>query len=345
MGTYIVLSQINAAGLRNLKAHPERFDEVAAEIASMDGKVVDQWATLGPFDVCSIVSAPDNAAMQRMQVEGTRNGRVKYTVLPAIDLPLFVRLLGQTTETTGPHRWQTRWWAQLARRAMRYRTVTRHVREACKPLTIEGQENLKGEKGPFIFISNHSSHLDSYVVQAAMPERFRRRVAFGSAADRWFLKDVKGITRQGWYASLSQNCFPIQRGGGPQTLDYSKDLLDKGWSLMIFPEGTRSATGKMGKFRYGAAGLALEKNVGVVPIYMEGLSAIRPKGSRVITPGAVTARIGKPIRFAPGTTASDATRQMFQAMDAMRRDLHRHRGADRVEEAATESAPDAAPAG
>jgi len=325
MGTYIVLSKVNAAGLRSIRANPGRFEEIEREIAAMDGKIVEHWATLGKFDFAAVVSAPDNVMAQRMAVEQMASGRSQLTVLPAIDMPLFIRLLGQTTETTGPYRWQISWWAQAARRILRYRTFTKAVHEACQPLTIEGREHLETLKGPAIFIANHSSHLDSLVLHTALPERFRRRLTFGSAADRWFLKGLKGYRKQGWYNSLSINTFPIKRGGGRSSLDYAEWLLDKKWSVMIFPEGTRSSTGRMGKFRHGVAILALAKGVPVVPVYMEGLGNIRPKGSREITPGPVTVAIGEPIVFPAGTEVPDATHTMYRRMDALRQRVHRPR--------------------
>jgi 1-acyl-sn-glycerol-3-phosphate acyltransferase len=324
MGTYVVLSKVNTEGLRSLRKNPDRLAEIDSELRKMDGKVIEQWATLGEYDFCALVSAPDNAAIHRMSVEQASRGRVQFTVLPAIDVPLFVRLLGQTTETVGPYRWQISWWAQLARRYLRNGIYTKPVKEACQPLVIDGRENLKGFKGPAVIIGNHSSHLDAVVLYEALPERLKWRIAFGGAADRWFLKGVTERKKTGWYNSLAMNSFPIKRGGGASSLDYAKWLLDKKWSVMIFPEGTRSSTGKMGKFRYGVATLALEKNVPVIPIYMEGLAKIRPKGSQAITPGPVRVKIGAPIHFPPGTTVPEATHQMFRVMEALRAQVHRH---------------------
>jgi 1-acyl-sn-glycerol-3-phosphate acyltransferase len=249
-----------------------------------------------------------------MSVEQSSSGRARFIVLPAIDMPLFIRLLGQTTETSGPHPWQIRFPAQVARRALRTYWITRHVRAACKPLTIRGRENLRDLRRPAIYIANHSSHLDSLVVHTALPEPVRRFLSFGSAADRFYIKGRKGITKQGWWNSLAMNCFPIKRGAGRSTLAYAEWLLDKRWNVMIFPEGTRSTTGKMSTFKAGVAILALAKGVPVVPVYLDGLHAIRPKGTRDVNPGPVTAMIGKPIHFAPGTSVGDATQQMYRAM-------------------------------
>ena len=286
--------------------------------------------------------------MHRIAVETAARGRVSFTVLPAIDLPLFIRLLGQTTETVGPYPWQIRWPVQIARRALRYREQGRYVKASCDPFTVLGAENLKDAKNPSIFIGNHSSHLDSFVLLEALPERFRRRLSFGAAADRWFLKGRKGLRKQPWWGSLVQNSFPIGRGGGSKTLDYAKWLIDKSWSVMIFPEGTRSTTGKMGKFKHGVSILALEKRVPVIPVFMEGLREIRPKGAKEAGRGPVTVRIGKPLHFAEGTTVADATYEMYKAMEALRVEGVKARHGGRMPEAPPSAEPtneEAEPAG
>ena len=94
MSTFVVLSKLNTAGLKSIRSNPERMSEVAAEIAAMDGKIIEQWALLGEYDFCALVSAADNAAIHRMAVDQGESGRIRFTILPAIDLPLFVRLLG-----------------------------------------------------------------------------------------------------------------------------------------------------------------------------------------------------------------------------------------------------------
>ena len=341
MVTFIVLTKLNATGLRTIRDNaPGQLQSIRDQVATLDGKVVSQFGLVGPYDFMSIIEAPDNAAAMRIAAERGTAGRGKTTVLPAIDLDLFTRLLGQSTETTGPYKWQIRWWAQIARRALRYYTITRHARRYFKPFEVEGREHLKDLKGPAIFIANHSSHFDSIALIQALPERFRRRATFGGAADRWFLKGRKGMQKQGWWNSLAMNTWPIKRGGGRSSLEYGEWLLDKGWSVVIFPEGTRSTTGKMAHFKHGVALMALAKEVPVVPLYLEGLREIRPKGSLAQQPGPVRGAFGPPIRFAPGTAVPDATRTMYHAMEELRLRLHRPRrdAAERPAEAMSEAA-------
>jgi 1-acyl-sn-glycerol-3-phosphate acyltransferase len=325
MPLYVMLSQPTTEGLRHLKQNPDRLDEVRREIEAVDAKVVHHYALPGNLSFLTVVDAANNLGAFRLAVERISTGRVRTEILSAIDLDLFVRLLGQTTETVGPFRWQTSLWAQIVRRLLRYDTFTRQVRTYCKPLTVEGRENLKGLKGPAIFIGNHSSHMDIHALFYALPERFRLQVAWAGAADRWFIKGRPGLKKQPWYMALTMNVFPVQRGGGRAALSYAEELLDRRWSLVIFPEGTRTTTGKMGHFRHGVAIIALAKNVPVVPIWMEGLRELRPKGATVTKPGPAWARIGPPIYFPAGTTVADATHTLYKTMEKMRDDFRRER--------------------
>ncbi|HLW69735.1 MAG TPA: 1-acyl-sn-glycerol-3-phosphate acyltransferase [Candidatus Binataceae bacterium] len=329
MPLYVMLSRPNAEGLHNLYQHPDRLDEVRREIEALDAKIIHRYALPGNLSFLTVVEAGNNLEAFRLAVERVSAGRVSTTIYPAMDLDLFSRLLTQTTETTGPFRWQTSLWARAVRRVLRYNTITSTVRKYLKPLTIEGRENLSELNGPAIFIGNHSSHMDLFVLFSALPKRYQRRIAWGGAADRWFIKGRKGIKKQPWYFALSMNAFPVQRGGGRAALSYAEELLDRGWSLGIFPEGTRTTTGKMGKFRHGVSILALAKDVPVVPVWMDGLRAMRPKGTKEITPGPALARIGKPIRFAPGTTVADATHTLHQTMVQMRDDIEREQRASK----------------
>ena len=107
-----------------------------------------------------------------------------------------------------PHRWALSWWARLYRRAARRWTVTRHVRSFCRPLTVEGAENLKAIDNPLLVIANHTSHFDTAIVLSLLPMRIYNRTAIAAAADRMYRERLKGMLN-----SLQYNSFPITRGG------------------------------------------------------------------------------------------------------------------------------------
>ena len=321
MPAYIVLSKLTPQGR---KLGTDRFTKRSAlqdEVAQLDGKVLDQFVTFGDFDFCTIISLPNNEAAQRIEAACESFAGVERTVLPAIDLPLFLRLCEQTTETTGPHRWQIQLPARAFRRlAQPFLRMNRDARRVFEDFRVEGSENLKGVRGPLVFISNHSSHMDTPALHWSIPSRYRYKAYWGSAADRWYIKGRKEIYKQGWWRSLVLGCFPIKRGGGSRTLEYAEWLLSRGSSIVIFPEGTRTKTGKLGKFKAGPALLATKMDVPVVPIYMDGLHRLMPPGSKKIVPGPVRTLIGEPIRFEPGTDVAHATRVLKQVMQSLQKE-------------------------
>ncbi len=214
-----------------------------------------------------------------------------------------------------PPRWALSPWAQAFRRATWWWEVTRHVRHYCSPLTVAGGEHLASAWAPVIFIPNHLSHLDNLVVFDVIPPRLRRRTAIAAAADRFYRTWWKGIR-----FSLLYNAFPIERGGGRRALDYAEELLDRGWSLIVYPEGTRSRNGEVQPFHHGVSILALEHRVPVIPIYMYGTAAIMPVGSRTAgRAGPVNVGVGAPVWLEPGISIPEGTAQLEEAMRAIAR--------------------------
>jgi 1-acyl-sn-glycerol-3-phosphate acyltransferase len=336
MARFLVHSSLSVDGRKDVLHDPAALPDIAAELSAFDAKIVAQYALLGTDDYLTIVDIPVPADAFKLSVAERNAQSVVREIYPAMDLSLFIRLLGQTTETVGPHRWQITPPARTARAVLQWRYQGSLVRRYCKPLDIRGADNLAGLRGPAIFIGNHTSHMDSSVLLYSIPKQYRTRVFFGGAADRFFLKGRKGIKKQAWWNSL-QGSFPVHRSGGSATLDYPKWLIDKGFSIAIFPEGSRSGSGKLGKFRHGVAILALAKDVPVVPMYFDGLAAIRPKGSQELRPAPAITMIGPPIRFESGTSVPDATAGLKRAVEALRDELH---GGSRVPHMAPAGAAD-----
>ena len=341
MGVYVMLSRLTTVGHKLLKDRPNDWYGVHRAIELWEAKVLYDFHTMGQFDHCTIFEAPDNFHAHRAGLERELSNTANVQILPGIDLPLFARLIQQSTDIVGPHNWQISLWAKLARVALRWKTYSSYVNKYCTPLSVHGRENFDKVKGPCIVIGNHQSHMDGLVLFHSLPQRIKWNIYFGAAADRWFIpRPDKGYDMQPWYQSLAMGSYPIQRGGGSATLNYPKWLLDQGCHLAIFPEGTRASSRQMSRFRYGVALLALEKNVPVVPIYMAGLREMRPKGSREITPGPAAAYILPPLHFAPGTGVPEATKQMYDAVNSMHQrylageDLVTPEGAARVVQSA-----------
>ncbi|MFM7119115.1 MAG: lysophospholipid acyltransferase family protein [Gammaproteobacteria bacterium] len=241
-----------------------------------------------------------------MPLEAVRRAHVDFTLSPNRT---------DTPEYAGPHPWQIAPWARVVRRMMRHRAYTRWVDQYCRPLVVQGLSHLETLDGPFIIAANHQSHMDTLVLHEALPAWLQDNLFFGAAQDRWYIKGRRKLVLQPWYQSLVLGNFPIMRGGGFKAMDYAAWLLRQGACLAIFPEGTRATDGNLGAFRHGVARLALEQGVPVLPVYLDGLRALRPKGQLHVNPGPASAELLAPLRFAPGTSVADATDALYEALN------------------------------
>ncbi|HET8660654.1 MAG TPA: lysophospholipid acyltransferase family protein [Micromonosporaceae bacterium] len=176
---------------------------------------------------------------------------------------------------------------------------------------VEGLEYLDGLRGPAVFVANHASHLDAPLVLGSVPRRFARRLAVGAAADYFF--DVR------WRAlvtTLVFNAFPVERFGSRRLRSLAPVLLDRGWSLLLFPESSRSQDGWMTSFRLGAAHLCCTRRVPAVPIALRGTFGAMPRGRGWPMPGRrkVVVRYGRPLWPEPGEDARQFNERLTRAV-------------------------------
>ena len=90
MATYIMLSNLTSQGAKTIKAKPQRIKEVNNEIEKMGGKIIVQYAVLGPYDFITILEAPDNETATKISLEISSRGSVKITTLSAIEIDSFI---------------------------------------------------------------------------------------------------------------------------------------------------------------------------------------------------------------------------------------------------------------
>ena len=139
-----------------------------------------------------------------------------------------------------------------------------------------GREKLSAIKAPVILVANHASHMDTPVILSALPRKLRKRTAVAAAADYFYRNRVVASV-----VSLIFNTVPIDRHrGGSLAKDGSHldTLLDQGWNLLLYPEGTRSRGGAPGRVKRGAAVLASAHNLSIVPIRVTGTGDAMPPG-------------------------------------------------------------------
>lgn len=152
---------------------------------------------------------------------------------------------------------------------------------------------------PFIVVANHSSHLDTAAIFASFPNRLVRLVHPVAAADTFFADKITSTI-----TSSLLNAVPFDRFGNfEQSLQECEDVLRNGQILIMFPEGTRSATGIPGAFRNGASRLSVAVGCPIIPAYIEGAHQMMPKKALLPQPGKLRVRYGLPI-YPPSAPAN-----------------------------------------
>ncbi len=163
-----------------------------------------------------------------------------------------------------------------------------------------GQDRLDDLSGPLIFAANHHSHLDAPLLLTSIPEPWRHRMVVAAAADYFFANRVGAAA-----SALAIGAIPIERTKVERrSADRAAALLADGWSLLIFPEGGRSADGWGRGHRGGAAYLGLRCAVPVVPVHVEGTGRIFGKGAKRPSPGTSRVTFGRALRPHEGESAS-----------------------------------------
>ncbi len=314
MGQFILLMRDHSSGLKAMHDNIAALGGIRESLARWEAEVLESYRLLGEWDQCYIIEAPNNFMAYRATLAQEWSVTGETVILPAVQMPLFQRLLQQEIRTAGPYKWQIQWWARLVRLIMYDYTYARHARKYFTQHDVFDMGKFDRIQRQCIVIANHASHYDQYCLMKAIPWRIRTNLFFGAAADRWFLRGRKEIQLQPWYASLVTGTYPIRRGGGSKTLEYPKWLLSKGANLMLFPEGTRARGKSMSRFKHGVSILALENKVPVVPVYLQGLQKIRAPGQKEVNPGPVAAHVLDPIFFEDGTTVPEATERIYRAM-------------------------------
>ena len=188
---------------------------------------------------------------------------------------------------------------------------------------IHGRENLRNLKGPLLFASNHITQLDIGFILAALPARFRHRLAVAMNGEMLQeMRDppcsmgfVKRLAQEFsyWSAVALFNVFPLpQRAGFRESFAFAGESADRGYSILIFPEGTRTRDGKMSPFRAGTGILATNLRVPVIPIRIDGLWELKKAGKKMARPGSVSVTIGPPARYSKGMSPSEIALDLFR---------------------------------
>jgi 1-acyl-sn-glycerol-3-phosphate acyltransferase len=171
-----------------------------------------------------------------------------------------------------------------------------------------------------VYFANHSSHLDTLVIWSSLPAGLRARTRPVAAADYW---DKAGLRR--WLARRVLNVVLVDRAAAQEGLRGSREALrcllaalDLGDSLILFPEGTRGDGVQVGELKPGLFLVARERpGVGLVPVYLQNLSRILPKGEVLPVPLLASVTFGGAIRLEPGEGRREFLERARQAIVAL----------------------------
>ncbi len=224
-------------------------------------------------------------------------------------------------------RWPQGWYA----RVFRFVVLNLVARPAMLILAwprVRGRENLRQTKGPVLVVANHVTYLDPAYILEALPGRFRRRLAV--AMDGEVLAAMrKPLPGTGFFAGLLGrvkyiliplifNVFPLPRlAGFRKSFAFVGDLIDRGWNVLVFPEGGLTRDGNIAPFRAGIGLLAARLKVPVVPMRLDGLYDRREADKSWAPPGHIRVAIGVPVRFSEADATEEIARELERRVAAL----------------------------
>lgn len=187
---------------------------------------------------------------------------------------------------------------------------------------IIGKGNLKGLKGPVIFMSNHQSHFDAPLIISALPYRFSINLCPATWMEYFFDSNFSFI-RKIWRWFLYQLCtifynvylFP-QSGGFRQAIKFTGELLDHKKNILFFPEGHRRTSNIMSDFEVGSGLMGAHMKVPIVPIKVEDVYKVLPRSRTFPRFGRTTIKIGKPLKFKEESYV-EITKQIQKAVNEL----------------------------
>ena len=193
---------------------------------------------------------------------------------------------------------------------------------------IRGGQRLRNTNAPVLVVANHLTFFDPAYILAALPRRLRRRLAvamdgelLGSmrhppASTPFFKSCIDRVS--GFLVVALFNVFPLpRRAGFRKSFAFAGDLMDRGWNVLVFPEGERARTAPMNPFRAGIGLLATRLGVPVVPMRMNGIAELRAAGKHMARPFQIEIAVGEPVTYPPSQPAEEIAKDLESRVAAL----------------------------
>jgi long-chain acyl-CoA synthetase len=222
----------------------------------------------------------------------------------------------------------TRWRLVKLLRIFLFYTIILPITRVMSRMRVAGKTNLDQLSGPALFVANHVTLGDHALLLAALPIRRRHRLAIAMEGEllRNWLHAPAGTSlplRLRWLAQYFLintffHVFPLpKKSGFRRSFAYAGECIDRGESVLVFPEGKRAPRGQlhMGQFKAGIGVLTQALNVPVVPVTLEGLYELKRRKQYFADPGMVRVIFGKPTTFNPDTTPTAIAQELEQKVN------------------------------
>ena len=224
-------------------------------------------------------------------------------------------------------RWALRWPVTWIRLAAHYLLLRPAVFLLGWP-RVQGRENLRGLQGSVLVVCNHIDDVDVGFVLTALPARFRHRLAAAAGGESMEALRTppstrselgKVIDRTKWFLGAALlNIFPLPRQAGfRESFQYAGEAVDRGYSVLVFPEGRHTTTGELLPFRAGIGILVNELRIPVVPMRIDGLFEVKQAGKKIASPGRIKVSMGQPLRFEHERDPDEIGRELRLAVEEL----------------------------
>jgi len=309
------------ANSRNGMVPRSAIEAAIAQLGKGDVQVqgaarLDDDLNLSSIDRIELLSALE----QRYQVELDESRFSEAATVGDIE-----RILHEASSTPAVARHHYPRWAQRRPiqwlRVIIYYLFTRPATVTMAKPTVIGREKLRNASGPLLFISNHVTYIDPGLLMFAMPARYRHRLAIAMQGElltamrnppaemNIFQRVIEIVSY--WLVTALFDVFPLpQRSGFRESFAFAGESVDRGYSLVVFPEGRRTTDGEMSPFRAGIGVLAQHLKIPVVPMRIDGLFPLKKEQRRFARRGEIKVIVGEPIQFPADASEEDIAKEL-----------------------------------
>ena len=294
----------------------------ATTLRDVEEQVRAQWTKRGPDGVAESTSEP------AVTPEGKTPGKVGSKAVSEFD---------QLQSSVPPYAypaWPLNRVTRLVRMGL-FEGLILPLARLMSRIEVSGLDQLEGGSEPALFVANHVTHADPGILLAALPRRVRNRIVIAMDGERlrgWRHPDLsQGPVHRAalmvfyYLALLTFNVFPLPlKSGFRRSFAFAGRAMDRGYHVLVFPEGRLTEDGEMQPFRKGIGLLAAGLNAPVVPVKLDGLFELRQRPQRsvwafMLRPGRISVTVGQALRFGTGEDAAVITMKLEDAVAVLGR--------------------------